>query len=131
MNVVLLCIARLGDLSSTMMHGAEVSPMIPKPLAQVAAGTITQQNIGEDESNINRDVTSAHRYSDANQWAHAEPATFVSFENVLSPSYLNLPPPSAVFSAVAPVVRPIHFSQFYNRNFASCLPASATPTPVV
>ena len=77
-----MCIAQLGGLSSTMMHGAEVSPMIPKSLTQVAAGTITQQKIGEDESNINQDVTSAHRYSDANQWAHAEPATSVKFENV-------------------------------------------------
>ena len=53
---------------------------------------------------------------------NAESATSANFENVPSPSYINLPSHTEVVSAVHPVGVPTHFSQF---------PATATPTPAV
>ena len=46
-DIVPVSNAQLCGLSSTLMHGAEVLPMIPKSLTQIAASTITLQNIGE------------------------------------------------------------------------------------
>ena len=46
-GVVPVCNAQLCGLFSTMMHGAEVPPRIPKSLTSTAAGTNIQQNICE------------------------------------------------------------------------------------
>ena len=61
------CNAQLGGLSSTNIHGVEAPPMIPNSLMQIAAGTKTQQNIGEYGSNLNQDVTQPRQISDSNQ----------------------------------------------------------------
>ena len=44
---------------------------------------------------------------------------------------MNIPPHTAVVSAVPPVGHPTYFSQFYNPNLASWFPATASPTPAV
>ena len=97
--------AKLGGLSSTMMYGADSPHMIPKyPLLD------TQQKIGEYGSNLNQNVTQPHRFSDINQWVNTEPTTSASFENVLSPSYINLPAHTAVVSIVPPEGHPTRTS---------------------
>ena len=106
--------------------------MIPKSFTQNAAVTKTQQNIVEYVSKLIQDVTQPYRFSDANQWVNAEPVTTATFENFPSPLYENLPPHTAVVSAVPSVGgHPAYFSQFYNPNLASLFPATATPTPAV
>ena len=50
-----------------MMHETEGSPMIPKVLRQIAAGTDTQHNIGYYVMTRNRNITQPHWFSEANQ----------------------------------------------------------------
>ena len=70
-DVVPVCNAQLGGLSFTMMHGAQVPPMVPKSPTQIVAGPNTQQKIIEYVSNLNQDVTQPHGFSDADRWVNA------------------------------------------------------------
>ena len=50
-----MCNDQLCGLSSSMMHGAEIYPIIAKSIMLIAAGTNTQQNVGEYGSDLNQD----------------------------------------------------------------------------
>ena len=124
-----MCNVQLGGLSSSMTHGAGVPHMIPKSIKPIAAGFNTHQIFGEYGLNLIQDETQPHWFSDENQWVNAERATSANFENVPPPSYINLPPHTAVVSTVPPLGQPNYFNQFYKPNLASWFPVTATPTP--
>ena len=82
-------------------------------------------------STLNQDERQPRPFSVANHWSNADHAKTAEYENVHSPSFLNLAPHTAVVTAVLPVGYASLFNQFYNANLASYFHALATMTPTV